>query len=94
MIQMVKMNKKGMLIVLIVTLVLLLVPLIAMQFTDEVNWEIMDFVLAGILLSGIGLILIFIFKRTGKSGYRIAASLAVIAVLALVWAHLAVGLFD
>ena len=38
-----------------VVLVLLLVPLVAMQFTREVRWGLADFIVAGALLFGAGL---------------------------------------
>lgn len=37
--------------------ILLLIPLIAMQFTIEVNWDIPDFARIGVLLSGIGFLI-------------------------------------
>ena len=43
--------------VAVVTTVILLLPLVAMQFTDEVNWGVFDFVFAGALLGGTGLLL-------------------------------------
>ena len=43
--------KKFIIIPLIVSLILL-VPFIAMQFTDEINWKPFDFVVAGLLLLG------------------------------------------
>jgi hypothetical protein len=41
----------------LVTGLILLVPPVAMQFTDEVDWGVFDFVFAGILLGGGGLLL-------------------------------------
>ncbi len=38
-------------------------PLLAMNFTNEVNWKIFDFLVAGILLNGTGLGLEFVFKK-------------------------------
>jgi hypothetical protein len=37
------------------TIAVLCVPLIAMQFSDDVNWSAMDFAVAGTLLFGTGL---------------------------------------
>lgn len=45
------MKNKRLLIVL-VTATLLLIPLIAMQFTEEVNWNFAYFIVAGALLMG------------------------------------------
>ena len=36
-------------------LILLLLPLVAMQFTDEVNWDVADVAVAGALLVGVGI---------------------------------------
>ena len=43
-------------IILIVVTILLLIPFIAMQFTDKVSWTILDFVVMGILLLGTGIL--------------------------------------
>ena len=43
--------------VALATALVLLVPLVAMQITDEADWSLADFVLAGALLGGTGLLL-------------------------------------
>ena len=45
---------------------LLLLPLIAMQFTREVAWDAADFAFAGVLLIGAGLIFELAAWRTKK----------------------------
>jgi hypothetical protein len=55
-------NKRLMGIVLTVV-VLLLIPLIAMQFTNEVNWTLFDFVVAGVLLLGTGFICELVIRK-------------------------------
>jgi hypothetical protein len=89
---MISKNKRLTGIVLTVAL-LLLIPLIAMLFTDEVNWTLSDFVVAGILLLGTGLMCEFVMRKVNKSGYRIAMILAILIVFALIWLELAVGIF-
>ncbi|MBO6523034.1 MAG: hypothetical protein JJ971_04350 [Balneolaceae bacterium] len=75
-----------------VTLSLLLIPLIAMQFTEEVVWSLSDFVLAGILLFGTGLSYLIITMKAGSNTYKIATGLGLGSGLFLIWANLAVGL--
>ena len=43
--------------VALATALILLLPLVAMQVTDEVDWGVADFVIAGALLGGTGLLL-------------------------------------
>lgn len=80
--------------VALVTLSLLMVPLVAMQFTREVNWGIGDFVAAGFLLFGAGMAYSAAARRVRGSGQRLAVAAVVLVVLGAVWAQLAVGLFD
>lgn len=72
---------------------LLLIPFVAMQFTDEMKWGLFDFVLAGVLLLGAGLAIEVALRLVKKFVYRIAVCLGILAALALVWIEIAVGLF-
>lgn len=74
-----------------VALVLLL-PLVAMQLTDEVAWSLADFVFAGALLIGTGLVLELAVMKTDNATYRFAAGVALAAALLLVWLSLGVGI--
>ena len=71
---------------------ILLLPLTAMQFTDEVNWSLADFAVAGELLFGAGIVFKLAVRKTANITYRLAAGVAVATVLLLVWMNLAVGL--
>lgn len=73
------------------TLLLLLVPLAAMQFTQEVNWSAGDFVLMGVLLFAGLSAYELLAARARKPAHRVAAGLAVGAVFVVIWAELAVG---
>lgn len=73
---------------------LLLVPLVAMQFTDDVAWTLFDFVVAGTLLFGAGLTFELIAGRMRSTKQRAVTGGTVFVVLAVVWAQLAVGIFD
>jgi hypothetical protein len=89
------MNKKDKRIVGILsgTVLVLLIPLIAMHFTDEVNWTLSDFIVMGILLLGTGLVCEIIIRKVSKTNWRIALCLVILLVFFLTWAELAVGIF-
>jgi len=74
-------------------LLILLVPLVAMQFTAEVKWSAMDFVVAAVLLFGAGLMCELVLRIVKATGSRIAICVGILLVFALVWIELAVGLF-
>jgi hypothetical protein len=70
----------------------LLVPFVAMQLTEEVNWSPGDFVVAGALLFLAGLAYLALAARRSSTGYRAGVGIAIGAALVLVWAELAVGI--
>lgn len=72
---------------------ILALQLIAMQFSDEVNWSVSDFVIAGVLLSGTGLLIELVISKVRGTGYRLAICAVVLLALLIVWAELAVGIF-
>jgi hypothetical protein len=72
--------------------VALLAPAVAMQFTDEVQWTLRDFVAAACMLIGAGAALEILFRVNHLAAYRFGALLAVFAALLLAWANAAVGL--
>ena len=72
--------------------IILLIPFIAMQFTNEVNWTIFDFIVAGILLFGTGLMLEIGLRIVKKFTYRIAVCATILLAFFVVWAELAVGI--
>ncbi len=71
----------------------LLLPLLAMQFTREVQWSAIDFALAWLLLfaAGGGVVLAARGLRGAWRGWVIALLLL---GFVLTWAQLAVGVFD
>lgn len=86
-------QNKRLTIILSVAGILLLLPLVAMQFTNEVNWSFSDFIVAGILLFGTGGLIELAMRKINKIGTRVWAILGILIVLFLVWAELAVGIF-
>jgi hypothetical protein len=80
------------LIAALFAILVLLLPLIMMQFTHEVNWSPMDFALAGILLFSAGLAFLLVL-RSGKGIIQKAAVASWIGInFLMIWANLAVGL--
>jgi len=72
---------------------LLSVPLIAMQFTKEVDWSVPDFAIMGVLLFGTGLLCELVLRKVRKAGTRILICGAILLAFFLIWAELAVGIF-
>ena len=71
---------------------LLLIPMIAMQLTDEVNWSFFDFTIMGVLLTITGL-LVGITLKIVKSNNKYIIILTISLLFLLIWEELAVGLF-
>ena len=70
----------------------LLIPLIAMQVTDEVVWSVNDFVFAGALVLSVGIPLELAVRASTDPAYRWAVSVALVATFLLVWLSLGVGI--
>jgi hypothetical protein len=89
---MIAQNKRLIGIVLTVVL-LLLIPLIAMQFTNEVDWGPFDFAIMGVLLLSTGLACEFVMRKVQSIERRLLICGAILLVFFLLWAELAVGIF-
>jgi len=77
-----------------VTTLILLVPLVAMQFSDEWNWSLGDFIVVGALLMSVGVSYELAVRKTGDTAYRAGAGLALAGALILVWVNGAAGITD
>ena len=75
-----------------VAAIILLLPAVAMQFTDEVNWGVADFAIFGALLVGVLVTYELVTKMTGDTAYRAAVGVALAAVFILIWVNGAVGI--
>lgn len=71
---------------------LLLVPLVAMQFTAEVHWTPSDFVFAGVLLFGSLGAFELLTRHSSKIAYRGGIGLILLGLFLLVWINAAVGI--
>jgi len=79
--------------ILLTATMLLCIPLIAMQFTNEVNWTLSDFIIAGVLLLSTGIIIEAVARSVRNRKTRIGIVLGILIAFFLVWAELAVGIF-
>jgi len=71
---------------------ILLLPLFAMQVTDQVVWDVADFAIFGALLLGAGVTYELAAMMTGNAAYRSAIGVALAAAFILVWLSLGVGI--
>jgi hypothetical protein len=65
---------------------ILLLPLVT-----GADWTLFDYIVAGALLGGAGLVLELVVRASGSLAYRAGAGLAVAAAFLLVWVNGAVG---
>lgn len=71
---------------------ILLLPLVAMQLTDEVSWTASDFAFAAGLILAVGIPFELAVRMTANSAYRAAAGLALSAAFLVVWLSFGVGI--
>lgn len=87
------MKNKRFIGILLTATMLLCIPLIAMQFTNEVNWTLSDFIIAGVLLLATGIVIEAVARNVRNRKTRIGIVLGILIAFFLVWAELAVGIF-
>jgi len=68
---------------------ILLIPLIAMQFSGEINWNIFDFLMMGFLLTTT----LFLIRYLKKYTHNTTIIICVVAIFLTILIHLAVGIF-
>lgn len=78
--------------VLLATAGILLIPLVAMQLTADINWTVSDFIIMGIMLMTAGSLFV-IASRHAPSRYLWWIAAAIGLLFVYVWAELAVGIF-
>lgn len=74
-------------------LLLLLIPLIAMQITDQVNWSLFDFLIMAILLIFVGVGLEFMLRKNKTLANRLIYGVLLLLIFLVIWAELSVGVF-
>lgn len=73
--------------------ILLSIPLIAMQFTNEVKWTLLDFIVAGVLLISAGISFELVLRKVKTIKLRILVCVILFILFFLIWAELAVDIF-
>jgi hypothetical protein len=78
--------------VLLATALLLSIPLMAKLFTDEMGWDLFDFVVMGALIAGVGLTYEAARGMSDSLTYRAAVGIGLAGAFLLVWVNGAVGI--
>lgn len=86
-------GKLRIIIILSVIASILAIPLVAMQFTNEVQWDLRDFAVMGTLLLSTGLAIELVLRNLKTGILRTVILVAILLALFLIWAELAVGIF-
>jgi hypothetical protein len=71
---------------------LLLLPLVAMRFTEEVSWTVSDFLFAGLMIAIVGATFELAVRMTANIPHRAAIAVALAAAFLTIWANGAVGM--
>lgn len=71
---------------------LLALPLVAMQFTDEVQWTLSDFMVMGGMLGMVGVAFEMVVRVARSNAYVVAAGMVIATAFLMTWINLAVGI--
>lgn len=71
---------------------LLLLPAVAMRFTNEVDWSALDFVVMGGMLASVCVGIELAFRCSRRPTYRLASAIALLGGFLMLWITLAVGI--
>lgn len=86
-------NMQGWQRIVLGTAAILLLPLVAMQFTHEVQWTALDFAVAALLLLGAGSTLHLLLRKLPGTRQRLLGAGLLGLAFVYAWAELAVGIF-
>jgi hypothetical protein len=75
------------------TLLLLLIPVIAMQFSTQVNWQLFDFIVMGVLIFSTSSIFVLVARKIRNKNKLLITVILFGLVFMYIWAELAVGIF-
>ena len=77
----------------LVTGAILFIPFSAMLFTEKVRWTLLDFLVAGTLLAGVGACYVLLASRMRDRVQKTVLAVVLGIGLLAVWMELAVGVF-
>ena len=69
-------------------------PLIGMQLSSEINWELFDFIVAEIIITVLILVVELIFRKVQSSKKRFWLVFLIWVLFIMIWVELAVGIFE
>ena len=72
---------------------LLLIPLIGMIITDEIKWDLFDFIIMGSLIIFLSVTINFVYNSTNNIKSRLLYIGILVLIFTLIWVELAVGVF-
>lgn len=75
-----------------IPIALLLLPAVAMQFTEEVDWNAFDFIFATVMFGSVGLVAELTVRSSKSIPFRAAVGLALGAAFLTIWVNGAVGI--
>ncbi|HRX28869.1 MAG TPA: hypothetical protein P5235_05760 [Saprospiraceae bacterium] len=78
--------------ILVIDVAMLSISFIAMQFTEEVHWTMLDFVVMGILLFITGVFIDYFLMYISNPKKKFLYVIAALIVFGLIWVELAVGI--
>ncbi len=87
------MKNKRIVLILGIIAGLLAIPLVAMQFTSEVNWTVGDFVVMFALLLTTSLFIDLALRKVNTKTLKLTTITAIVTGFLIIWAQLAVGIF-
>ena len=80
--------------ILFSSLMLLIIPLIAMPFSNQVDWTGSDFIIAGLLLLVAAFAIEVVLRLFTKKRNQVAIIAVLIYVFLSIWAEIAVGVLS
>ena len=77
----------------LIVIVILSIPLIAIQYTSEVNWTLFDFSMASLLLITTLTLIEITLQNFKNKTFRITTVFVIVFLFLLLWGDLSVGIF-